>query len=209
MKAKGQLLAFAKAAVPPSIKARIKRRKELTPTPAAVWNQEFGAGKWDFLGSAAEMPRYAVIAGYFGALPENPAVLDVGCGAGLLQPWLKRIGYARYLGIDLSETAIVRAQAQADAQTRFEAADAESFVLPETFDVIILNEMLYYMADPVGMLRRYAAHLRRDGVFILSLWDCRESVRAWNASRKVLAVLDEARVAHAHLSWRIRVCRLA
>ena len=209
LKGKQQLIALFKAVVPLSVRARINRQNGLKAVSASVWNQEFGAGKWDFLGSAREMPRYAVIAGYFGAGSGRRSVLDVGCGAGLLQPWLKRFGYARYLGIDLSDTAIETAQALADPETRFEAADAESFVPPAPFDVIIFNEMLYYMHDPVAMLGRYAEKLASDGIFIVSLWECRESVRAWSKVRGALEVLDETSVVRTGVSWRIRVCRPA
>ena len=209
LKGKRQAIALFKAVLPLSVRARINRQNGLQAVSASVWNQEFGAGKWDFLGSAREMPRYAVIAGYFGAGDGPRSVLDVGCGAGLLQPWLKRVGYAQYFGVDLSDTAIEAAQAFADPQTRFEAANAESFAPPGQFDVIIFNEMLYYMHDPVAMLRRYAGHLASGGVFIVSLWESRESGRAWSKVRGTLEVLDETSVVRTGVSWRIRVCRPA
>ena len=204
-----RLLSRIKAAVPLSVKARLLRKDGLKPTAASVWDQEFQAGQWDFLADISEVGRYAVVAGYHQIAAAHETVLDVGCGAGLLQPWLRRAGYQAYLGIDLSAEAIGRAQAGADEATRFEAANAEAFVPPRAFDVIIFNEMLYYMVDPVGVLRRYGEHLTPEGTFIVSLWDSRESVRTWAKCRRALTVLDETRVVRPDLSWRIRLCRPA
>lgn len=196
-----------KAAVPLGIKARLTKRSGLKPLSAAVWNQEFGSGGWDFLSD--EMPRYAVIAGYHHRMNPHDTVLDVGCGTGVLQPWLERVGYQRYLGLDLSVAAIEQAQERANEATRFEATDAEKYTPAESYDVVIFNEMLYYMTDPVDVVRRYAQYLTQNGTYIVSLWQCRESWRVWNKCKSSLALLDETRIDRKGSSWVIRLCRPA
>ncbi len=203
------LMSRVKAAVPLAIKARLIGKDGLIPAAAPVWDQEFGSGRWDYLGKVGEMPRYAVIAGYYHASAANNTVLDVGCGTGILQPWLERMGYGLYRGVDLSAKAIEQAQERASQTTHFEAANAETYVPLQAFDVIIFNEMLYYMTDPVSMLRRYSKYLAPKGTYIISLWECRESWRVWHKCRTRLTLLDETRVERGGLSWRIRLCQPA
>jgi len=176
-----KLISRVKAAIPMGIKARLKGGDGLRPTSADVWDREFALGQWNFMSDLAEVPRYAVIAGYIATCGSRQSILDVGCGPGLLQPWLARVGYDDYLGIDLSAVAIHTAEARANATTRFQPADAESFSPPHTFDIIIFNEMLYYMRDPAAVLRRYGRYLTPEGRFVISLWHCRESWRTWRA----------------------------
>src|SRR2546423_12002448 len=102
-----------------------------------------------------ELARYAVIAGYLRHLKPGGSVLDVGCGEGLLADHLRPFGYARYLGVDLSETAVRQAAGRVDERTAFTAADAESYVPAGRWDAIVLNESVYYFRDPLGTVRRY------------------------------------------------------
>jgi len=200
------VLSRIKAAIPLGSTAKLIRSNGLKPIPASVWNHEFGSGQWDWLGGLTEMPRNAVIAGYYRTLGATGTILDVGCGAGVLQPLLHSVGYERYLGVDLSTTAIEQAQGRVNQTTRFEAADAGSFMPPERFDVIVFNEMLYYMADPASVLHRYSQYLAPGGKYIISLWLCREYFRVWRACKPELKVLDETRVVRNHASWRVRLC---
>ncbi len=200
------MLSRIKAAVPLGSTAKLFRSNGLKPIPALVWDQEFGSGQWDWLGGLTEMPRNAVIAGYYRSLGASGAILDVGCGAGVLQPMLDSVGYERYLGVDLSKTAIEQAQGRVTPTTRFETANAESFMPPERFDVIIFNETLFYMSDPANMLQRYSQYLTPGGKYIISLWLCREYFRVWRDCKPKLKVLDDTRVVRNNASWRVRLC---
>ena len=175
------------------------------PVPAAVWDQEFASGKWDCLGGLPEMARYAVIAGYAAVLPDHAYVLDVGCGKGLLQPWLARAGCSDYLGIDLSTTAI--AAAPRGRGIGFEIGDAATFAPSRPFDIIVFNEMLYYMADPIGVLRRYARFIAPAGASIISLWDCEPSLRIWRDCKEVVDLIDSTRIEHDGTAWQVSLCR--
>jgi 2-polyprenyl-3-methyl-5-hydroxy-6-metoxy-1,4-benzoquinol methylase len=203
------ILSRIKAAVPLRMKATLKGNNGLKPTDAAVWDREFGAGHWDFLSSRNEMPRYAVITGYHLGLAPNATILDMGCGAGILQPWLEQAGYKQYTGVDLSAAAIEQAQARVNHTTRFITANAETYAPTETFDLVIFNEMLYYMTDPVRVLRRYSQYLTPKGTYIISLWQCRESWRVWQKCKTSLTLLDETRVDRNGASWLIRLCKPA
>ena len=153
------------------------------------------------------MPRYAVIAGYLRADAAQRTILDVGCGTGVLQPWLSSVGYERYRGVDLSSTAINEAQRRANETTSFEAADAAIYKYDGTFDIIIFNEMLYYLTDPAGTIHHFSKLLAPGGKFIISLFHSRESWQVWRRCRTSLTLLDETRVDHAGVSWRVRLCQ--
>ena len=188
-------------------RVRLLRSHGLKSTPAAIWDQQFKAGQWDFLGKFTEVPRNAVVGGYCRLASSNPAILDVGCGTGVLQTWLGSGGYAEYVGVDLSAAAIDQAQARANANTHFAVSAGESYTPDRTFDVIVFNESLCYMVDPVSVVRWYSRFLTETGRYVISLWDCREGWNVWRTCKRELIVLDETRVVRSDASWRIRSCR--
>jgi 2-polyprenyl-3-methyl-5-hydroxy-6-metoxy-1,4-benzoquinol methylase len=125
------------------------------------------ADGWARLRNPSELGRYSVIHGYLQEFAQAGSVLDVGCADGILQ---ERIGYSRYLGIDMFAQSIARAAHKVDERTRFVQADAATYVPDEKFDAIIWNECLYYLANPIEVITRYQQFLRADGVMIVSMF---------------------------------------
>ena len=114
------------------------------------WDRSYAAGHWDFLDSLQQCPRHYVIAGMLRALGADASrVLDVGCGTGALVPHLPG-NVSRYVGIDISSEAIrlCREKHADGAHRSFEASAFEGFECRETFQVIVFNEMLYYLPLP-------------------------------------------------------------
>ena len=99
-------------------------------------------------------------------LKPGGAVLDVGCGQGVLARRLANSSYSRYVGIDLSGSAISVAQQQPPERSSFFAADCEDYSPTEQFDVIVFNEVLCCLHDPLRTVERYARSLeaRRSSV---------------------------------------------
>ena len=147
------------------------------------WEQEYAAGGWDWLNSITEMPHNYVIAGYVSRLKPGGTILDVGCGKGVLHSILRGQGYKRYTGIDPAPSAIQAAMPFSDGHTQFVVADARTFETDERFDVIILNEVLYYFADPLAVIRHLERFLVDDGIFIVSMADA--SIRDALAKRQI------------------------
>lgn len=145
------------------------------------WERTYADGRWDFLDSPTQRPRHYVVAGLVAdRFTEGEArVLDVGCGYATLYPLLRE-RIAAYTGLDLSEEALrkCRASFQSDARCRFIQGAFEDFSVGDTFDVVVLNEVLYYF--PVQMaesiLHKAASLAADDGVVIVSM------NRAWKAA---------------------------
>ena len=74
----------------------------------------------------------------------NGTILDVGCGEGTLSDYLNNDQREKYLGIDLSKEAVRLGKLKRPG-IKFKSTNAENFVPRQKFDVIIFNEVLYYM----------------------------------------------------------------
>jgi 2-polyprenyl-3-methyl-5-hydroxy-6-metoxy-1,4-benzoquinol methylase len=184
------------------------RRRGPTGIGQATWDREYKTGQWDYLGGRAEMPRYAIIAGYCRFIASTASLLDIGCGNGLLSTWICRDRNHRYVGIDISNAAIRQARERRVNQARFEVADAAIFDPGDQFDVIVFNEMLYYMASPESVLEHYEGFLRSGGVFIISMWRTTTSLQTWRRCASRLKLIDEVRVRSANTNeWDVRLCR--
>jgi SAM-dependent methyltransferase len=133
------------------------------------WESEYAEGGWNWLSGISEAPHNYVIASYVRHLKPDAAILEVGCGAGVLHALLRREGYRRYVGIDLSPTAIKSASTLADSRTQFLVSDINAFRSDERFGLIILNEVLYCLPDPGAALDDLAKFLGEDGTFIVSM----------------------------------------
>jgi SAM-dependent methyltransferase len=176
----------------------------------ATWDEEYAAGGWAFLAKLDEVPRYAVIAGYCRNVTAATSLLDVGCGAGQLAGWVCQDRPLRYVGVDLSAVAIEQARSCAPAASRLEVADAATFDPAESFDIIVLNEMLYYMEHPDRLLRHYAGFLAPGGVFIISMLRSTGSLRIWRLCAPAVEVLGEVRLRIAATTeWNVWLCRPA
>jgi SAM-dependent methyltransferase len=185
-----------------------RRAGREAPLPAEAWDAQYARGQWDYLGELRELSRYSVVVGYLAFLAPRGAVLDVGCGAGLLFQRSRPYGYARYVGVDLSAVAVARLAPLQDERTRFLHADAETFVPQGRFDAIVFSECLYYFVDPLGAVARYATALEPGGQLLLSTYE--HSPRAMAILRRLAArypVLDETRVAQGPRAWRCTVLR--
>jgi 2-polyprenyl-3-methyl-5-hydroxy-6-metoxy-1,4-benzoquinol methylase len=166
---------------------------------SSAWDRAYASGRWSFLNTVAEEGHYLIIASYAHRLKPDSSVLDVGCGEGVLQAAFRRFGYARYLGLDISEKAIATASRNADERTSFQAVHGDSFTTDERFDVIVFNETLYYFADPRRTVQSYAALLKPDGVFIISMAfagfrDALMKLNIWRNLARDLAVIHETTI---------------
>ena len=163
--------------------------------------------QWRRLEELHEMAHYAVIAGYLKRLIPGGNVLDVGCGQGILARDIEPF-VGRYLGIDRDEPSIGAARQIGLGNAEFEIADAQHFSPSGMFDAIVFNESLYYLKDPLAILRRYSRTLMPDGVLIVSTVASRRALPLIQALRTACELIDETIVLnHLGVVWVILALR--
>jgi SAM-dependent methyltransferase len=177
-----------------------------TPMPREVWESQYRDGDWGYLQGLDELTRYTVIAGYIQALKQNACILDVGCGEGILLEKLAGSGYCKFVGIDIAQSAIDRAEKKQLERSYFAQADAQVFNSKEVFDVVIFNEVLYYFRDPLTVAAKYRAWLKPGGFLITSMYA--ESDRARAISRmlkKSYHAVGEVEISSNGARWIIDI----
>jgi 2-polyprenyl-6-hydroxyphenyl methylase/3-demethylubiquinone-9 3-methyltransferase len=108
-----------------------------------------------------------------GAVPlDGKAVLDVGCGGGLLCEAMAARG-ARVTGLDAGIEAIAAARRHAEERglaIRYEHGTIEDYAASAgaAFDVVTCMELLEHVPDPGSILRAAAAALKPGGHLVLS-----------------------------------------
>jgi trans-aconitate methyltransferase len=153
-----------------------------------------------------QLARYSSIVDHCDHFKRGGAILDIGCGEGLLARRLGRERYSRYLGIDSSSQAIDRARRDGDDRTRFVCADAAVYSPDDRFDVIVFNESLYCFVDPAGCLRRYASFLAAGGVFVISMYGVSKNERVWKMIAGGHRVEAQVRASHGFgRHWVVKV----
>jgi 2-polyprenyl-6-hydroxyphenyl methylase / 3-demethylubiquinone-9 3-methyltransferase len=100
------------------------------------------------------------------------AVLDVGCGGGILAESMARAG-AKVTGIDLSEKALRVAQMHLEIsklQISYLGSGVEEFATahPGEFDVVTCMELLEHVPEPAGMVAACARLARPGGKVFFS-----------------------------------------
>ena len=104
---------------------------------------------------------------------EGLALLDIGCGGGLLSEPMSRLGFA-VTGVDASERniGIAAAHAQeAGVTVDYRCATAEDLLAAgqgEGFDVVLNMEVIEHVADPGAYLRDCARLIAPGGMMIVA-----------------------------------------
>jgi 2-polyprenyl-6-hydroxyphenyl methylase/3-demethylubiquinone-9 3-methyltransferase len=115
--------------------------------------------------------RLSYIARQCGGLA-GKAVLDVGCGGGILTEAMAHDG-AKVTGIDLSEKALGVArlhQIESGASVDYRLMSAEALALeaPASFDVVTCMELLEHVPDPASTIDACAKLVRAGGYVVFS-----------------------------------------
>ena len=82
-------------------------------------------------------------------VPEGSSVLEIGCGTGTI---LASLSPARGVGVDVSPKMVEIATAKFPSLS-FCVADAEAFDPGETFDFVIVPDVVEHLSDPEAMFR--------------------------------------------------------
>jgi 2-polyprenyl-6-hydroxyphenyl methylase / 3-demethylubiquinone-9 3-methyltransferase len=103
---------------------------------------------------------------------QGSAVLDVGCGAGLLSEALARNG-AQVTALDLAPELVKvaklhRLESGVSVDYRLQSAESLAEEMPGEFDAITCMEMLEHVPDPGSIIRACATLLKPGGRLFLS-----------------------------------------
>lgn len=135
-------------------------------------------------------------------------MLEIGCGEALLQRRLAPSDYQRFVGVDISEVAINRAQAFAENRVRYLVADMQKLELDEKFDAVVFSESINYVPRRHDLLRNYARFLNEGGVFIISIYRNKSTAAIWTEIHSVAAAIDHAVTTNESGVWDCEVLRL-
>lgn len=150
------------------------------------WNRQYNNGRWNILKSDIEIVRYQQIIDYieqFGS--KKPTVLDLGCGEGILCERMKNSDYSSFLGIDFSSVSIKNATKLNLPNAEFVCANIIDFQPNKKFDVIIFNEIFYYLHgdEKQNILKVMMDCLTENGIIIMS--NHREKPDCWSCFKNL------------------------
>lgn len=160
---------------------------------------------WQRLRLGVEAPRYRAVRSATESYAQDGFVLDIGCSQGILQEGLR---YGRYLGVDNCAQSITLARPKCDRRTQFVCADGSNFVADQPPDAVVMNEVIYYLHDPIGVAEHHGRRLSPRGVLIISLY-----ARTWSSRRLLRALaarfelLESNLIRSGHLAWTVAVYR--
>jgi predicted TPR repeat methyltransferase len=170
------------------------------------WNYKYSIGKWNFMGK--EHLRYNAIVELIKSCKiENLKILDLGCGYGSLNGYLKEINYEFCLGIDFSSNAISKAKKENYENSKFLVADIHKFKTETKFDIIIFNEVLYYLENQMEIVNRYSNYLNQEGYFIFSFYGIREDLNQ-SLSNSYKLIKSEVIKQSENVYWGISLYKL-
>jgi SAM-dependent methyltransferase len=160
---------------------------------------------WQRLRGGSEAARYEAVRNAAERYAGDGFVLDIGCSQGILQEGLR---YGRYLGVDNCEESIALARSKCDRGTQFVCADGSGFVADQSPDAVVMNEVIYYLPDPISAVEHHARRLAPGGVLIISIY-----ARTWSSRRLLRAIaarlelLESNLIRSGHLAWTVAVYR--
>lgn len=101
--------------------------------------------------------------------PQSERVLDVGCAEGILGRYLLEQGVKEVVGVECVAPVAERARANL---SRVFCGDVATLDLPfeaRSFDCVIFADVLEHLADPLSVLKKYAALLKDEGTIVASI----------------------------------------
>jgi SAM-dependent methyltransferase len=94
-------------------------------------------------------------------------VADIGCGEGHLCQELRDAGWSTVIGLDVSRTRIERARRRYPFAQFYDRPIEETGVALASLDLIIMDNVVEHLPDPVGTLRTLKLYLKPGGRIVL------------------------------------------
>jgi trans-aconitate 2-methyltransferase len=97
-------------------------------------------------------------------------IVDLGCGTGELTRELhEHLMAQETIGIDNSETMLLKSDAFGGEMLHFERGDIEAFVADQAFDLIFSNAALQWLPHHHALIRRLASFLTAHGQLAIQM----------------------------------------
>lgn len=144
------------------------------------WNKQYKSGRWDNLNNERESIRYKTIVENIEKHGNgNADILALGCGEGILSEHLAHTNFNSFCGMDFSSVSIKKANKKQLPKSKFICADIHKFKPESTYDVIIFNEVFYYIhqTEKANVLKTMLNHLNDGGILAISIY--REGLGCW------------------------------
>ena len=176
------------------------------------WDRQYKSGKWDYLFENEEEPRYNGIINAITKYTDNPKLLDLGAGEGVLRFKLREQNSTLkyYYGVDFSQVSIKKAKKFNFDNSKFVVADLHYYTPEENYDAIIFNEVFYYINQKLksDVLERILSKLNTNGILIVSIF--KEGEGCWEFFNHVnLKLLEFHRIESSKENryWKLGVYR--
>jgi SAM-dependent methyltransferase len=117
------------------------------------------------LTEAEHLVRYA----WASRLAPGRRVLDAGCGLGYGARMLRRAGAAEVVGVDVAESVVEVASAEAEPGLRFEVGDVGGLDFEDgRFDLVVCFEVIEHVQDQQRVIGELVRVLAADGILVIS-----------------------------------------
>jgi len=161
----------------PTVPSRARNDPRQYDDLAGEWWRPDGQ-LWPLHWLAAARARHVPPASRVGAV-----LVDIGCGAGLLAPYVASKGY-RHIGVDVTRSALEQA---ADHGVLVVQSDASRVPLADgCADVVCAGEILEHVVDVQAAIAEACRVLRPGGIFVA------DTLNATATSRFVVVTLGES-----------------
>lgn len=171
-----------------------------------VWNRQYSEGQWSKLTAPEEREHYDEVVSKALSLGNRRInILDLGCGDGALFGYFINNdgGDFYYRGVDLSQEAISMAKNKYKS-VDFEVSDIEAYTSTLSYDVIILNESLYYLRRPLKEMKNLEKLLTSSGRFIISMCDYAGHDSIWSLLEENYSCLSKKNLINSRGQiWRV------
>jgi len=130
-----------------------------------VWDKEYRENKWHF----ADNTTGDCVYDHLERFARGGSILDLGCGSGNTANEMADSAYNSYVGVDISEEALVKASRRSEANGRgaknsFACSDFASYIPSDHYDVILFRESMYHvpLSKITAIIEKYAKYLKAE-----------------------------------------------
>jgi 2-polyprenyl-3-methyl-5-hydroxy-6-metoxy-1,4-benzoquinol methylase len=174
--------------------------RQLAPPPVAVTQKQYGfssghgdarAATWDLARRDAHVFfKYWIVGNTLSARKLSGRLVDVGCGAGLLQQYLATLGWSQTVGVEPSGDPTGREKLGLQVFSEAVGDFLERPGMAGGFDVAVANHVIEHCYEPAGLVGQMRELLRPGGHALIATpnlggasmrWKTFASRRGWKS----------------------------